>query len=555
MQLGQLSHQIGLALQGLLRNRVQAGLAMLGMMVGVAALVTSLALGRGAQDALDDQLRAAGANLLMVTAGNYDVRTGPAIGESEATNHDAPTPGSDEGSDEPAATPAPGAGSISAFPSNEVAFSTFGHEAFDSFADSADSAPLLEVAPPALTNAVYWGDPADGLFTQIHFENDPFAVHNHPTAAQRLGDSMAGLGSAATLTRDDAAAIAQLDGVQYVVSGVHENARLQVEGSDTEWFTRMHATEADLPQIRTGWTMAEGRFLEKRDVDDNRRVVVLGRVASDRLFGDEADPVGETVVLWNQQFEVVGVVGSTSWAVQPAPGDDQFDAFYVPISTVHELLNLSNLNSIAVTAQSADQVTPLAEAITELLRERHSIGEADPDDFRVQSVAQQVLGGGLAPSVARVVSGNMAQVDEMTVANLSASLKRTNRTIVSLLGGVAAVSLLVGGIGVMNLLLLTVTQRTREVGLRIALGARPEDISRQFLLEAVLLSLVGGVAGILIGVAVSGTLEQFFNWSAAISPIVAIVAVVVAMLIGAVFGVYPASRAAKLSPIEALRHE
>lgn len=534
-------HHLALAFQGLVRNRVQAGLAMLGMMVGVAALVTSLALGRGAQDALDEQLRAAGANLLLITAGNYKVSTDTFM-DMSATGH--------------------GIGWLDRSPK----LPSFGPNVGPDFREPGVERisfsgqtgqlelPMCGDAPP-LTPAVYYAEPRENLFTRIHFEDDPMAVHDHPTAAQRLGDSAAGLGSAATLTRDDAAEIAKISGVQYVVSGVHENERLFVQGSDAEWFTRMHGTEADLPEIRSGWTMVHGRFLSPAEVEKSAQVAVLGRVVSDKLFGEDANPVGETVVLWNQPFKVIGVVGSKSWAAQPTPGDDQFDAFYVPVTTIHRLLNLSKLNSIAVTTESVGETTRVAKEITELLRKRHGIGEEMADDFKVESVAQQVLGKGLAPSVARVVSGNMETVDKMTVANLSASLKRTNRTIVALLAGVATVSLLVGGIGVMNLLLLSVTQRTREVGLRMAVGAKPGDIARQFVLEAVLLSLIGGVAGIALGVAASGSLEKFFHWSAVISPLAAVIAVIVAILLGVIFGVYPARRASQLSPIEALRYE
>jgi len=166
-----------------------------------------------------------------------------------------------------------------------------------------------------------------------------------------------------------------------------------------------------------------------------------------------------------------------------------------------------------------------------------------------------VLGKGLPPALARAVTGNMASVDQLTVEQLSASLKRTNWTMLALLGGVATVSLLVGGIGVMNLLLLSVTQRTREVGLRIAMGARRSDIAVQFVLEAMLLSVIGGLFGVLCGVAASGSLEKFFQWSAVVSPLAAGLAMVVATLLGIAFGVYPARRAAQLDPIEALRHE
>lgn len=521
-----LKHQISLAMQGLLRNRVQAGLAILGMMVGVAALVTSLALGRGAQESLDDQLRAAGANLLLVTAGNYDVATDPE-GDGGASGHGFGA------LERPQAPQLP----LGEAEQIEVAFDA----PFDVGAN--------------LTPAVFWAEETGAIFQRVHYENDPFAVHDHPTAAQRLGDSQAGLGAAATLTREDAAAIADLDGVQFVVSGVHENARLYLEDGETGWFTRMHGTEADLPNIRSGWTMLHGRFLTEGEVEDSDQVAVLGKVVADELFGEGVDPVGETVVLWNQPFEVVGVVGSTSWAAPPSRGDNQFDAFYVPVTAINRLLNLSMLNSIAVSADSIGETTRLASAITGLLRERHGITDEMADDFNVQTVAEQRLGAGLPPTIARVVAGNMENVDELTVNKIGESLKRTNRTIVALLAGVAAVSLLVGGIGVMNLLLLSVTQRTREVGLRLAMGARKADISRQFLLEAVLLSTIGGLAGIVLGIAASGSMAAFFQYSAVISPLAALIAVVVAILLGVIFGVYPARRAAQLTPIEALRHE
>ena len=301
--------------------------------------------------------------------------------------------------------------------------------------------------------------------------------------------------------------------------------------------------------------MVHGRFLTDDEVEDADQVAVLGRVVADELFGPDVNPVGETVVLWNQPFEVVGVVSTRSWATAPSRGDDQFDAFYVPVTAINRLLNLSMLNSIAVSARSVGDTTRLASEITGLLRERHGITDEMPDDFNVQTVAQQKLGAGLPPTIARVVAGNMENVDDLTINSIGDSLRRTNRTIVAMLAGVAAVSLLVGGIGVMNLLLLSVTQRTREVGLRLAMGARKADISRQFLLEAVLLSTIGGIAGIVLGVLASGSMSAFFQYSAVISPLAAVIAVVVAIILGVIFGVYPARRAAQLTPIEALRHE
>ena len=513
-----------MALQGLFRNRMQAGLAMLGVTVGVAALVTSLALGRGAQDSLNDQLRAAGANLIEVTAGNYAVK-------QEIDND----------------------------PEGHIGHTELEPQYRQNGAVISAAFYLPSAPPDPFASFVNMGgqvrDGAAGQLIQAHYEDDPMAIHDHPTSFQRLGDASAGLGSAATLTRDDAKAIVKIPGVQYVVAAVHENVRVFVQGTQIQWFTRMHGTEADLPQIRSGWTMAHGRFLNTSEVDKAEQVMVLGRVISDQLFGANTNPVGKTVLLWHQPFEVIGVIGSRSWAAQPAAGDDQFDAVYVPVSTISRLLNLSKLNSISVTTVSVGDTKRVVKAITDLLRQRHHIGAAQADDFHAASVAEQVLGKGLPPDLVRAVTGNLASVNQLTVEHLSNSLSRTNRTMLALLAGVATVSLLVGGIGVMNLLMLSVTQRTREVGLRIALGARRGDIAIQFLFEAVLLCLIGGALGIVFGVAATGGLQRFFHWSATVSPTAAVLAVLAAALLGIVFGVYPARRAAALDPIEALRHE
>jgi putative ABC transport system permease protein len=282
---------------------------------------------------------------------------------------------------------------------------------------------------------------------------------------------------------------------------------------------------------------------------------VLGKVVADKLFGEGVNPVGKTTTMWNQTFKIIGVVSSRSWASQPSPGDDQFDAVYVPVTTIDGLLNLSKLNTISLTALSVGDVSRLANDVKLLLRKRHKIGEATPDDFTVTTMAQQAIGKGIPPQLARVISGNLKDVDQLTIEQMSASLKKTNVIMLAMLAGVATISLLVGGIGVMNLLLLSVTQRTREVGLRIALGARRSDIATQFVLEALLLCLIGGVLGVIVGILASGGLERFFEWSAIISPMSAFVSLIVAALLGIVFSVYPARRAALLDPIEALRHE
>lgn len=527
-------HFCTMSVAALQRNRMQSLLALLGVTIGVGALVASLALGRGARDALRDQLLAAGANVVVITAGNYRAQRAT---DSEASADHASRP----------QPPPPGLlAALQQLQQN--------HQPGLRQAVHDPSRQYLE----AVLRHAGAGSLQQGLrLLQTHFEDDPMAEHDHPTARERLGDAMAGLGAAATLTLDDAQAIRSgLPGIQFVASGVHENARLaRADDASQQWFTRLHGTEAQLPSIRRGWTFPEGRFLDPREVARAEQVMVLGRVVADRLFGAGNKAVGRKVLLWNQPFEVIGVTSSSSWAVQPAAGDDQFDAVYVPVTTVHRLLNLSKLNTITATTVSAGDTTRIAGEITTLLRQRHGISDLMPDDFTVRTMAQEAIGKGLPPDLARIVSGNLQSMDTLTIEQLSASLQRANRTMLALLAGVAAVSLLVGGIGVANLQLLAVTQRTREVGLRMALGARRRDITWQFVVEAVLLCIAGGLLGIMLGMLVSSGLQQVFRWSAVIPPYSAVLAMVVAVLLGVVAGVYPARRAAALDPIGALHHE
>src|SRR5207245_2049200 len=226
--------------------------------------------------------------------------------------------------------------------------------------DSANSANSVLSVPVASVRSV-----------AFHPEDDPMEKHDHPTASQRLGDTAAGLGAAATLTAADAAAIRRIRGVQYVSEGVHENVRVGFEPK--RWFTRLHGADVELPEIRRSWTFSAGRFFTSREQSRASQVVVLGSVVAQKLFGAE-NPVGRTVSLWKQPFEVIGAIGSGSWMVSPAPGDDQFDAIYVPFTTVHRLLNLSKLNDITITAASTGEVTRIARDVTELLRARHGIG-------------------------------------------------------------------------------------------------------------------------------------------------------------------------------------
>jgi putative ABC transport system permease protein len=530
-----IQHCLTLTLGALKRNRLQAVLAIVGMGVGVGALVTGVALGRGAQQAINDQLRAAGANVIVVTAGNY-LQGASNVGTHEGGEIIGTPTGPKSGED--------GSSHNGALLPPQLQLDRPPTESYDGALPTAYSDDYrLRRLPVG--------------FMKVHEEDDPFAVHDHPTAAQRLGDSMAGLGAAATLTRKDADAIRAMPGVQYVASSVQEDQRLKVVegGEEKTWFTYMRGTDDTLPMIRTGWVFPRGAFFTEEDVKAARQVMVLGRVAADHLFGHDANPIGRTVLLWNQKFTVVGVLGSRSWAAQPTPGDHEFDAFYVPVTTVQKLLDLGKLNTITVTTYSVGDTTQIARQIVDLLRQRHKINDRMPDDFTVRTEAQLALGHGLPPSVARVLAGNMAGVDQITIGRIADSLKRANNTMLSLLAGVATVSLLVGGIGIMNILLLSVTERTREIGLRVAVGAKRSDVIMQFVAEAVVLSVVGGLLGAAVGALASGSLQRLFKYSIDISIASSLAAIAVAAVLGIIFGVYPARRAAGLDPIEALHHE
>jgi putative ABC transport system permease protein len=495
---------VSVALKALGRNRLQTGLTMLGITVGVATVLAMMAVGAGAQRSIEQQVRAAGLNQLTIRAGNWR----PKLDASD-----------------------------------------------EAIAHQADASPSTRDPLASRVGHSLRAGPADDVVKiAFHPEDDPMEKHDHPTARQRLGDLEAGLGSAATMTFTDADAIRKMDGVQYVAGGIHENAR--VHAGQKRWFTRMHGTDVMMPSIKRAWTFTSGRFFSEREQNRADQVIVLGQVVVDRLFGAGANPVGQQVMLWNQSFEVVGVVTSATWVVQPSPGDDQFDAVYMPYTTTQRLLNLSKLNDITVTAESSGDVSRLSREITKLLRVRHGIGDKDPDDFTIITQATKALTtGGLPPGVARAVAANVAELEKVTLEQLALTMERASRTMTWLLAAVAAVSLLVGGIGIMNITLLSVTERTREIGLRRAVGARGKDVMRQFLFEAVVISALGGLLGIILGVIASIGIARSLQWATVVSPLSVLLAFGVAAAVGVFFGWYPAQRAARLDPIVALRRE
>jgi len=330
-----------------------------------------------------------------------------------------------------------------------------------------------------------------------------------------------GQGNASTLTPDDANAIRSVPGVQYVAAGV--NTRGQLVAANQNWGTQVQGTDVDMPLIRS-WPTELGAFFPAQDVATASKVAVLGSVVRDQLFGPEVDPTGQVIRINNQPFTVSGVMASKG---QSGMGQDQDDVVFVPYTTVmKKLRGITFIQQAQVSAASATDTSATADRIAALLRVRHKIQPGDPDDFMVRTM------------------------EEMAAVRVQAT-----QTMTALLASIAGVSLLVGGIGIMNIMLVSVTERTREIGLRMAIGARGRDVLLQFLIEAVVLSLFGGSIGIALGFALSEGVTFWMNWPTAVSPQAVVVAFGFAAMTGVFFGFYPARKAAALDPIDALRFE
>jgi putative ABC transport system permease protein len=493
---GPAQRSIFIAIRALRRNKLQTILTMTGMTIGVATVLTMIALGSGAQRAIQDQVRAAGMNVIVVTAGNYKA-------QQQWT--------SDGEAEEPAA------------------YHPEGRDA-------------------ARRRAAVWDRSRRARLRPV------FAPGDNPNQlAAQAGENAAGLGGATTLTLADAEEIRKIRGVQYCSAGVHENVHAGF--GDATWFTRLHGDDASLPRIRRAWLFPHGRFFTEREEQKGENVAVLGSIVSQKLFGDK-NPVGETLTLGGQKAEVVGVVASSTWMVTAAPGDDQFDAVYIPITTAQRLLQRQNLSSITITTASTGDVTKVLKATTVLLRQRHGISATMPDDFVVSSQARKALGkGGMRTDIAKAVVGNVDGLEKVTLDQLGKTLDQASSTMSALLASIAAVSLIVGGIGIMNIMLLSVTERTREIGIRRAVGARSGDVMRQFLFESIGLSVAGGVLGILMGVVAAHSISKFVQWSTSVSAASVLISFGISAAVGIFFGYYPAREASRVTPMASLRYE
>jgi putative ABC transport system permease protein len=330
-----------------------------------------------------------------------------------------------------------------------------------------------------------------------------------------------GSGATKTLVEDDMKAILrEVPTVAMAAPG--SGASAQVVWENQNWNTRVTGTEPQYLDIRS-WPVAAGSNFTQDDVNHAADVAVLGQSVKQSLFG-AADPVGQTIRIGNLPFQVVGVLAPKG---QSGMGQDQDDTILVPITTLQKKITGQDwLQFIMVSATSQQASYAAQNQITALLRDRHRIRPGQDDDFSVRNLAD----------VAELAD-QQAQVMTM------------------LLASIAGVSLIVGGIGIMNIMLVSVTERTREIGIRIAIGATEQDVQRQFLTESVVLSLLGGAVGILFGVGSSLLITRVLGWAVMISPMAILAAVMFSMAVGVFFGFYPARKAARLDPIEALRFE
>jgi len=397
-----------IAFKALSRNKMRTSLTMLGMIIGVAAVITLVALGNGAQSVVEEQIKAGGTNMITVMAGN-----------------------------------------------------------------------------------------------------------------QQQGGVRGGSGTAISLTVEDANAIRdEVQGVQYVA--VQVRTQQQAIAANMNWPTRVTGTDVDLPLIRA-WPIKSGSFFSAQDVTAGNKVCVLGNTVNTMLFGEDGDGTGQTIRIRNQPFRVIGVMSPKGANM----GEDLDDQILAPYTTVQKrLVGQPNIQSINVSAASADSTNETADRIALLLRDRHKIRPGQDDDFMAR-----------------------------TLEEMAAMRTATMETMTTLLAGIAGVSLVVGGIGIMNIMLVSVTERTREIGLRMAIGAKGRDVLLQFLVEAVVLSLVGGGIGIMLGFGLASGMQNWMGWPAKVPQSAVAMSFGFAAATGVFFGFYPAQKAARLDPIVALRFE
>jgi putative ABC transport system permease protein len=435
-----------LALRSLSRNPLRTLLTMLGIIIGVAAVLTMVALGTGARASVENEVGSAGTNLIFVKAGNY-TRGGESVGIK------------------------------------------------------------------------------------------------------------AGLGNATTLVPADLEAIgATIKGIANTSAAVSRRAFVDSGAGSTRAFARVQGVGAQFASMYS-WDLRPGRMFAEgagtgapaeAAIGGALAEAVIGRALADKLFGAGSSPLGKTVRVRDEVYTIVGITAGDS--------EDHKEVLFVPWRAFQRSLSVAHLDSIVVAAEKAGESSRIASEITTLLRQRHGISGA-PDDFIVETQAAQALTRGLYTPAAAFALANLPKLDAVTLEEMADTLDRASDTMTALLASIAGVSLIVGGIGIMNIMLVSVTERTREIGLRMATGARSEDVRLQFLTEAVALSVVGGLAGLVLGLVSARLVGWSLGWPTSVSMGAIVLAIGIAAVVGLVFGSYPARRAAGLDPIDALRME
>ncbi|HEU5232764.1 MAG TPA: ABC transporter permease [Terriglobales bacterium] len=336
-----------------------------------------------------------------------------------------------------------------------------------------------------------------------------------------MGGTHLGAGATQTLVSSDVTAI--LSEAPAVANAAPvSSASTQLVFGNQNWATTVTGTEPQYFDIRD-WAFSQGDTFSQDDVRRAANVAVIGETVRQNLFGN-SNPVGQTIRAGNLPFTVVGVLTAKGTS---GMGGDQDDGIYVPITTLQKKITGQNwLRNIMVSAKSQGESYAAQDQITAILRDRHRIRAGAPDDFSIR---------------------NLADIAEL--ADQSAQV------MTMLLASIAGVSLIVGGIGIMNIMLVSVTERTKEIGVRVAIGATEQDVQRQFLLESVVLSLLGGAVGIIVGIGSSILINYVLHWTVSVSMLAVGAAVIFSTAIGVAFGYYPARKAARLDPIEALRFE